>query len=180
MERLSTQIDFDSLLLEDAAKVEKECFEIQNKGTEDKQRAGRRAGILLNELEDKKGPKAKKEILPALQVSGATAKKWQKDAEIPEKDYERYVEETRKRAKELTNSGLRRAGKENKKSKKLLSAAGRVIQKLSPWVDSLLLRSLGKDYSGNEEDLKEAANLLEILAAQFAASAKIIRGKLTL
>ena len=175
MEKLSTQTDFEILSLEESAKAEKACFEIQNRGAEDKQRAGRRAGILLNEIEDKHGPKAKKNLLTSLETSAAIAKKWQKDAEVPNSDYERYVEETRKRAKEFTNSGLRRAGKE-KASPRVLSVTSRILKKLTPWVDSTLLRDAGrKKYSGPNEELLQVANLLEKLSVQFFDCAKKIR-----
>lgn len=175
MEKLSTQIDFDSLDLEKAAKVEKECFEIQNKGAEDKHRAGRRAGILLNEIEDKDGQKAKKNILPIIGISGAIAKRWQKDAEVPNTDYERYVDECHKKLKELTNSGLRRAGKENKPSK-LLSTAGKILKNLSPWLNSSLIKSVArKEYVGTAEEIRQVSELLEKLSKQFLDCANQIK-----
>ena len=51
--------------------------------------------------------------------------------------------------------------------------AARICQKLSLWVDSSLVKSLAKkDYVGSNEEVLEAARLLEKLSGQFAETAK--------
>ena len=177
LERLSTQTDYEKIPLADAASSARECSEIQNKGSLLKHGFRRQLGTLIGALEEKEGPKARKKVAADLKIPFLEVKKAVNEAAVPKEDYDRYIDSTLKRNKEITDCGALRAGKEIKRPK-LLSAAARVYQKLYVWIDSSLVRALTRDYAGNKEDLKRAAEVLEKLSQQFAETAKQIKIKL--
>ncbi len=161
----------------EAASSVRECSEIQNRGAILKHGFRRQLGILIGGLEEKEGPKARKKAAADLMIPFLEVKRAINEAAVPKKDYDRYIESTLKRSREITDTGALRAGKETKKPR-LLSAAARVFQKLSLWADSRLIKALSGGYAGNKEDLESVAGLLEKLSAQFATAAKEIKDKL--
>jgi len=172
LERLSTQIDYEKVSLSDAASSVRECSEIQNRGALLKHGLRRQLGLLIGEIEEKQGTSARKKVAADLKIPFTEVKKAVNEAAVPQSDYDRYIDGTLKRNKEITDAGALRAGKETKKPK-LLSVAARICQKLSLWVDSSLVKSLAKkDYVGSKEEILEAARLLEKLSEQFAETAK--------
>jgi hypothetical protein len=175
--RLSTQTDYNSVSLEEAASSVRECAEIQNTGAVLKHGYRRQLGVLIGALEEKEGPQARKKVAADLLIPFVDVKKAVNEAAVPQEDYDRYIASTLKRSREITDAGALRAGKEFKKPK-LLTAAARVSQKLSVWIDSRLIKSLEGEYSGSREELKEAAEILEKLSSQFSATAIKLRGKL--
>ncbi|MGD2111665.1 MAG: MT-A70 family methyltransferase, partial [Phycisphaerae bacterium] len=104
-----------------------ESLEMQNDCAEIKIRAERRAGELLQEMHKNGGGRPTKTRNTMLQVSGPTllelgvtrmqSSRWQTIAAIPERAFEKHVEETRARAKtgdtgaELTTVGVLRLAK---------------------------------------------------------------------
>jgi energy-coupling factor transporter transmembrane protein EcfT len=129
---------------------------------------------LLGGVEEKEGAIGRKKILEVLQVPFKEAKKAINEAAVPEADYQRYIEGVAKKSKEITDAGALRAGKTNSQSRRL-TAAARVIQKLSPWLNSLLIKSLTRgEYSGSPEEMLEAKLLLEKVSKQFADCASAI------
>ena len=104
-----------------------ESLEMQNNCAEIKIRAERRAGELLQEIDKNRGGRPTKTTHAMLQVSGPTlmelgvsrmqSSRWQVIAGIPERIFERHVEETRARAEtggaraELTTVGVLKLAK---------------------------------------------------------------------
>lgn len=174
LERLSTRPDYDTISLEDAASSARECSEIQNRGAVLKHGFRRRLGILIGDIEEKEGVKARKKVAADLKIPFVELKKSVNEAAVPKEDYDRYIEGTLKRGKEITDAGALRAGKKINHSRRL-SAAASVVQKLSLWINSSLIKSLLRDYAGSQEELNEAATILDTLSSQFASAAKEIR-----
>ena len=175
MARLSTQIENKKLSLRTAANVAENGEDVQNNAAELKHRASRKAGEVLNKIEEKDGWKNRKEAQKDLNIPFNVSRRWQKEALVQRIDFEKYLAEARQRNKEITNVGVARAGKESKKSIHR-SVAARVIEYLEALLKKTWLRDLSiKGYSGDGEELKRAAMLLENLSAQFADCAKNIR-----
>jgi hypothetical protein len=176
LEKLSTQTDYNEVSLEEAASSIRESSEIQNKGAILKHGFRRRLGILIGEVEEKDGVKARKKIAADLMIPFTDLKKAVNEAAVPADDYNRYVETSLKRNKEITDAGAIRAGKETKKPK-LLSSAQKILMRLGVWKDSKDILGLSRyeGLVGSKEDLDAAATLLEILSSQFAAAAKAIK-----
>jgi len=169
--RLSTQVEYKQLPLEAAVTLARECFNLAINGTEVEQRAGRAAGSNLATMPDE----IRKQTASDLKIPAPIVKKYIKDAAVPESDYSRWVEEKRKKGKKLTDAGLRRIGKPQKGHKKL-TAAERVLQGLTPWLNSVLLRSVGRgEYAGSQFNLDAVSTLLEQLITQFAECVTQIR-----
>lgn len=176
MEELSTQTDYNSISLEDAVAHEDKARSIQNHGTLMKHGFRRRLGKLVGDIEDTEGVKARKKVAEKLQIPWVILRQSINEAAVSEEDYQRYIRGTLiKFNGEITNAGALRAGK-TRKNPRLVSAAVRVHQKLSPWIDSLLIKSLLiKDYAGSEEELNQAVEVLEVLSKEFAEVAKQLK-----
>jgi hypothetical protein len=178
LERLSTQTEFESLELREASELAFLLLGLQNTGAASKHKAARRAGELFNEIEGKGGSKALKKRLIELENLGVTipskfTRKWRKEAQVSEKDFENHLTEILKKSKELTDSSIMRAGKERQPT--LLSTAGKILKGLSSWQDSKYIKSVcKKEYVGTPEEIQQVSKLLKNLAVQFLAAAKII------
>jgi len=91
-----------------------ESHEMQNDIAEIKLRAERRAGELLTEIPHETGKRTdltSSDDVTKLQETGisrAQSSQWQKEAALPEEDFERYVAETKGDGGELTSAGLLR------------------------------------------------------------------------
>jgi hypothetical protein len=177
LEHLSTQKIFEDSSIEDAARYTRECAAIQNSGAVLKHGYRRRFGKLIGDVEEKEGEKARKKILRELQVPNPEFRRASNESAVPPEDYQRFIDGIAKKSKEITDTGVLRAGKKNIKSKHF-SVATRIAQKLSQWLDSKLILSLGKDYSGTPDEVMETVIILEKLSSQFATTAASVRGKL--
>ena len=176
MEKLSTQKIFNDSGIDEAAKYTRECSVIQNTGAILKHGYRRRFGKLLGDIEEKEGEKGRKKVLAELQVPFKEAKKAVNEAAVPEDDYQRYIDGVAKKSKEITDAGTIRAGKKNTPPKRI-SVAARIVQKLGPWVDSILVGSLGEggECLGSQEEIIEAKIVLEKLSKQFMACVNAIK-----
>ncbi len=114
-------------------------LEMQNSCAEIKLRAERRAGEMLNEAELSKGGRPNNlsidttgfdpvPTLKSLGVSRDQSSKWQKLTEIPDDDFEDYIETTTSRKKELTSSGALLLAREIER-KRTIADLERNIQK---------------------------------------------------
>jgi 16S rRNA G966 N2-methylase RsmD len=91
-----------------------ESLEMQNAVAEIKLRAERKAGDLLTAMEKNKGSRGvgvpfHDGTAPRLQdlgISRQQSHRWQKEADVPEKDFEKFVQETKAKGQELTSASL--------------------------------------------------------------------------
>lgn len=99
------------------AKAASQSLELQNRAAEIKLRAERRAGEILKKIEKDKGgrPSERTEetsnmVLPvSLKDIGITkmqSSRWQKESEVSEEKFEKFVAECNEQQKEVTQSGL--------------------------------------------------------------------------
>lgn len=173
--KLSIQIENKDLSLEKAAILAENGGDAQNNAAELKHRASRKAGEVLNKIEQKEGWKSRKKTQKDLNIPFNISRRWQKEALVQKTDFEKYLKDIRQKNKEITNTGVARAGKESKKLTHH-SIAERVILYLETLTKKTWLHDLSiKDYSGSREDLEKVAALLENFSKQFAATAKTIR-----
>ena len=179
MEQLSTQTEFQSLELKEASELAFLLLDLQNTGAVSKHKAARQAGKLFNEIEKKGGNKALRETIDKLEELGITVpskftRRWRKEAQVSEMDFEKHLNEVREKSKELTDSGVAKAGKEKGKPV-LLSAAAKILKSLSKWKDSSLIKSaIRREYAGTSEELQQVSILLKILSEQFRIAAEAI------
>jgi hypothetical protein len=93
-------------------------LEAQNHAAEIKLRAQRKAGELLDSMEKNKGAATRYHLYTALPptldemgVSKVQSSQWQQIADIPDVDFEDYIEQTKEKADELTTAGIVREAK---------------------------------------------------------------------
>jgi hypothetical protein len=167
LEKPSTLKEIRKLSLRDAATTAMRGLTVQNAAAEIKLRSGQQAGKELNRVEEVQGWKERKKLQQKLNLPFKLAFRWQKDALVPETDFERYVEETKGKYKEITEAGLRRASKKNKIPVSQ-STAARVLKALSPWKNALHFKSIErKQYAGSAEELEQVRVLLSELVKRF-------------
>jgi N6-adenosine-specific RNA methylase IME4 len=88
-------------------------LEMQNKAAEAKLVAERRAGEVLEEMrlrggDRKSGHRKRGTVLDNLGISKVESTRWQREASVPEEEFQQYLHRTREEAKELTSRGLLR------------------------------------------------------------------------
>ena len=117
-------------------------LEIQNYAAEVKLRAERKAGELLGQLQlhggDRKAQKA--DDRPKLEDIGITkdqSSRWQLTAAVPERDFEKYVTQTKSSHGEVTTAGLLRVAKEVVAKKRKKSKQKKASDKCSVPGESL-------------------------------------------
>lgn len=92
-------------------------LELQNYAAEVKLRAERKAGELLSQLQlhggDRKSEQSEQRVkLDDLGITKDQSSRWQLTAAIPDRDFEKYVTETKSGRGEVTTAGLLRVAKE--------------------------------------------------------------------
>lgn len=95
-------------------KAEKAHLDDQNRCTELRLRARRKAGEMLRQQENRGGdrkskkPKSQPVTLKSMGIDKMESSRLQKEAAVPKPVFERYVKETKKAGEELTAAGVRR------------------------------------------------------------------------
>lgn len=106
-----------------------ESLVVQNHAAEIKLRAERKAGELLLKMEKQNGARDGKRsdiVSPRLEEVGVTRKqssRWQAEAKVPEKQFQKLVEECNEEGKELTQAALINIAKRNKKDAVVASSS---------------------------------------------------------
>lgn len=95
------------------AKSAKMSLEVQNRAAEVKLRAERKAGVYLAQLKlrggDRKSSCRQERLtLSDLGITPNESKRWQREASIPEEDFQRYVRRANEFGEELSAAGLMR------------------------------------------------------------------------
>jgi N6-adenosine-specific RNA methylase IME4 len=79
-------------------------------------RAERKAGTMLADGVPHQGGRPKKGnggMLPRLKITRDESKRWQRAAAVPEKEFEKYLTDTKAARRELTSSGVRKLAKQS-------------------------------------------------------------------
>lgn len=110
-------------------------LEMQNDVAEIKLRAERRAGELLGEMEKHPGAATPlhdgSALPPRLQELGigtTQSHRWQREASVPEAEFERHVAETKESGRELTSVGLLRLARAQHRDGERFADAERITQ----------------------------------------------------
>ena len=169
LQQLSTQIDFENLDIDNGSQIVYKGLELQNNCAEIKKRATRRTGERLLLIESRI---ELKNLLDRLRIPFKVAQRWQKEALVPEEDFEAYLTNRKENEKEITDVGLARIGK-GKKSSRIQTVAEKILEKLTPWLKNHLLEDINqKDFAGTIEHINQVKCLLFELSEKFRVCAE--------
>lgn len=116
------------------AKRAGESLELVNEAQEIRIRAERRAGDLLKAMEKNKGtrlggnkslPPDSKAKLSDVGVTKSQSSRWQAQASVPEKEFEKWAGETRAKGQELSANALRKVAKERTRKERITEIKAR-------------------------------------------------------
>jgi len=142
-------------------------LEAQNKAAELKLRAERKAGELLANLKLRGGDRKSnghddRLNLADLGINQAQSKRWQKEAKVPEAEFEHYVRQADDMGEELTAAGLLRLARKIDTPSPVDSDIEPPTPLGLPGSDNLL-RVLHEDGEQATIDASDAADLLELI-----------------